>query len=119
MIGPSTGRKTNKDQNNRERRAPGRRHRRTTQRIEATADDTSATRPIGLSVSRSSKRSPPRRPTDRRSAARRREPPWYSGGRPALLTPDRPPAGSKPLLAPGRRRVSCSALLGGAPPRTL
>ncbi len=42
-----------------------------------------------------------------------REPPWYSGGRPPLLPPNRPPAGWKPWQAPGRRRVSCSALLGG------
>ena len=36
----------------------------------------------------------------------------YSGGRPAPLPPNRPPAGWEPWQTPGRRRVSCSALLG-------
>jgi hypothetical protein len=44
-----------------------------------------------------------------------RVPRGYSGGRPALLPPNRPPAGWKPWRAPGRRRVSCSALLGRHP----
>jgi putative addiction module component (TIGR02574 family) len=38
-----------------------------------------------------------------------------TGGRPANRPRTRPPAGWKPWKAPGRRRVSCSALLGGAP----
>jgi hypothetical protein len=46
-----------------------------------------------------------------------RVPRGYSGGRPALLPPDRSPAGWEASQAPGRRRVSCSALLGGAPLR--
>jgi hypothetical protein len=43
-----------------------------------------------------------------------RGPRGYSGGRPALLPPDRPPAGWEAWQADRRRRVSCSALLGSA-----
>ena len=35
------------------------------------------------------------------------------GGQPALLPPHLPPAGCQPWQAPGRRRVSCSALGSG------